>query len=148
MSALWQLHTYPWLWLTDCHFRIWTQRVASDIWNPSDIWSEWCLDKKTKIQKDKSIKTKKRVQYCDIRAVSHAMFFSRVPKKRLAPALLESSASREPHFHFLKIRNLLFWMIKILFFRLPANWLALIVSLQELLVIEAGKWDLQMKQIG
>ena len=39
-------------------------------------------------------------------------------------------------------------MIKILFFRLPANWLALIVSLQELLVIEVGKWDLQMKQIG
>ena len=60
--------------------------------DPSDIGSELCLDKKTKRQKDKKTKrqkdkiktkrqkkaerqktkTKKRIQYCDVRAVSHS----------------------------------------------------------------------------
>ena len=45
--------------LTDCHFRILTQRVTFETSDPSDIWSEWCQDKKTKRQKDKRQKDKK-----------------------------------------------------------------------------------------
>ena len=41
------------------HFRIWTQRVTFETWDPSDIWSEWCLEKKTKGQKGKKTKSKK-----------------------------------------------------------------------------------------
>ena len=33
--------------VTGCHFRILTQIVTFDTSNPSDISSEWCLDKKT-----------------------------------------------------------------------------------------------------
>ena len=29
-------------------FRIWTKIMTFEIWDPSDIWSEWCKDKKTK----------------------------------------------------------------------------------------------------
>ena len=73
--------------LTDCHFRIWTQRVTFETLDPSDIWSEWCQykktkrqkdkktkgqkDQRTKRQKDKKAKIQKRVWYFDIRAVSH-----------------------------------------------------------------------------
>ena len=42
--------------LSHCHFRILTQRVTFETWDPSDIQSEWCLDKKgkkIKRQKDK-----------------------------------------------------------------------------------------------
>ena len=28
-------------WLTHCHFRILTQRVTFETWDPLDIWSEW-----------------------------------------------------------------------------------------------------------
>ena len=45
--------------LTDCHFRIWTQRVTFETLDPSDIWSEWCQYKKTKRQKDKKTKGQK-----------------------------------------------------------------------------------------
>ena len=31
--------------VSDCHFRIWTQRMTFEPWDPSDIWSEWCQDK-------------------------------------------------------------------------------------------------------
>ena len=81
-----------------CHFRILTQRVTFETWDPSDIWPEWCQkrqkekkkkrrqknktkkqnkkrkDKKAKIQKTKrqKTKTKKRVYYFDVRAVSHS----------------------------------------------------------------------------
>ena len=63
--------------LSGCHFRISTQKVTFETWNPSDIWLEWYLDKKTIRQNDKKtktkkIKTKKRVYYCDVRAVSHS----------------------------------------------------------------------------
>ena len=37
-------------WLAYCHFRILTQRVTFETSDPSDIWSEWCQDKKTKRQ--------------------------------------------------------------------------------------------------
>ena len=37
--------------VTECHFRILTQRVTFETWDPSHIWSAWCLDKKTKRQK-------------------------------------------------------------------------------------------------
>ena len=46
-------------WVTECHFRISTQRVTFETWDPSDIWSEWCLDKKTERQKNKKKKDKK-----------------------------------------------------------------------------------------
>ena len=46
-------------WVSQCHFRILTQRVAFKTWNPSDIWSEWCLNKKNKRQKDKKDKKTK-----------------------------------------------------------------------------------------
>jgi len=39
-------------WLTECHFRILIQRVTFETWDPSDIWSEWFLDRKTERQKD------------------------------------------------------------------------------------------------
>ena len=42
--------------LTHCHFRVLTQRVTFETWDPSDIWSEWCLDKNTKRQKYKNTK--------------------------------------------------------------------------------------------
>ena len=45
--------------LTDCHFRIWTQRVTFETQDFSDIWPVWCLDKKTKRQKDKKTKRQK-----------------------------------------------------------------------------------------
>ena len=32
--------------LTDCHFRIWTQRVTFKTWDPTDIWSGWCQDRR------------------------------------------------------------------------------------------------------
>ena len=72
-------------WLSGCHFRILTQRVTFDTSDPSDIWSEWCLDKKNKMTKwqndinihtltkwQKDQKTKNRVLYCDVRAVLHS----------------------------------------------------------------------------
>ena len=40
-----------------CHFRISTQRVTVETSDPSGIWSEWCLDKKTKRHKDTKTKT-------------------------------------------------------------------------------------------
>ena len=57
-------------WLTHCHFRILTQRLTFETWDPSYIWSERCPDKKTKRQKKdekrKRPKTKKRVlNYCN-----------------------------------------------------------------------------------
>ena len=54
-------------WLSDRHFRIWTQRVTFEPWDASDIWSEWYLDKRTKRAMDQ-----KRVPYCDVRTVSHS----------------------------------------------------------------------------
>ena len=38
--------------VSDCHFRIWKQRVT---WYASDIWSEWYPDKKTNDKKTKTI---------------------------------------------------------------------------------------------
>ena len=69
--------------LTECHFRVSTQKVTFETWDLSDIWSEWCPDKKTKRQKDKKTKkkqkkepkdkkTQKRVKYCYVRAVLHS----------------------------------------------------------------------------
>ena len=57
---------YLTLVVTDRHFRILTQIVTSDTSDPSDIWTAWCLDKKTKRQRDnmtkrQNTKTKKRV---------------------------------------------------------------------------------------
>ena len=40
-------------WVNNRHFRILTQRVSFETWDPSDIWSTWCLDKKTKNKKTK-----------------------------------------------------------------------------------------------
>ena len=45
--------------VSECHFRISTQGVTFEAWDPSDLWSEWCLDKMTKIQKDKKTKRQK-----------------------------------------------------------------------------------------
>ena len=81
----------PLVVITDHH---WTQRVTFDTKDTSDIWSERCLDKKTKRQNRQKKKTKlqkenkkkdkkkeekkdkrprpKRVWYCDVRAVSHS----------------------------------------------------------------------------
>ena len=58
----------------ECHFRISTQKVTFETWNPSDIWSEWQNDIKQKDKKTttKKIKPKKRVYYCDVWAVSHS----------------------------------------------------------------------------
>ena len=39
--------------LTHCHFRISAQRVTFETWDSSDIWSEWCLDKKKNREKRK-----------------------------------------------------------------------------------------------
>ena len=44
--------------LSDCQFRILTQGVTFETWDPSDSWSGWCQDNKTK--KDKKTKMKKR----------------------------------------------------------------------------------------
>ena len=38
--------------VSQCHFRILTQGVTFETWDPSDILSEWCLDIKTKRQKN------------------------------------------------------------------------------------------------
>ena len=46
-------------WVTHRHFRILTQRVTFETWDPSDIWSEWCLDKKTERQKDRKTERQK-----------------------------------------------------------------------------------------
>ena len=54
--------------LPDRHFRIWTQRDFWDLrvsrWDPSDIWSEWCLEnywrKKLKTRCEKSWKKKEK----------------------------------------------------------------------------------------
>ena len=35
-------------WVSECHFWILTQRVTFNTWDPSDIWSAWCPDKRTK----------------------------------------------------------------------------------------------------
>ena len=45
--------------LSGCHFRISTQILTFETWDPSDIWSERCLDKKTKDKKTKKHKDKK-----------------------------------------------------------------------------------------
>ena len=42
-------------WVGHCHFRILTQRVTFETWDPSDIWPEWC-------QKRQKEKKKKRRQ--------------------------------------------------------------------------------------
>ena len=39
--------------LSHCHFRISTQMVAFETWDPSHIWSEWCLDEKTERKKER-----------------------------------------------------------------------------------------------
>ena len=39
--------------VTHCHFRNWTQRVTLVTWDPSDIWSEWRLNKNTKTKRPK-----------------------------------------------------------------------------------------------
>ena len=44
------------------HSRIWIHRVTFETWDPSDIWWEWYLDKKTKRQKNK--KTKSLILWC------------------------------------------------------------------------------------
>ena len=46
--------------VSQCHFRILKQRVSYETWDPSDILSECCQDKKTKRQKDKKDKKTKR----------------------------------------------------------------------------------------
>jgi len=46
--------------VTGCHFRILTQGVTFETGDPSDIWSEWCPDKKTKRQMDTKTKRQKR----------------------------------------------------------------------------------------
>ena len=38
-------------WVSHCHFRIRTQRVTFDPWDPPDIWSEWCYESGTNCQK-------------------------------------------------------------------------------------------------
>ena len=48
---LFSCYTYSSLcWWVSGTFEFWTQRVS---WDPSDIWSEWCVDKNTKRQKVK-----------------------------------------------------------------------------------------------
>ena len=82
-----RLYTWPWSVghrLTDCHFRIWTQRVTYETWDPSDNWSEWWLDKRQKDKKTKKDKkdkmTKRQRQKREFNNVTsgqfrtHAMF--------------------------------------------------------------------------
>jgi len=65
-----------------CHFRISTQRVTVETSDPSDIWSEWYLDKKTekqkdkktKRQKDKKTKRHKDTKTRNINQISHKIF--------------------------------------------------------------------------
>ena len=49
----WKLYTYPWSSLSHCHFRIWTQRVTLETWEPSGKKTKRQKDKKKKIVKDK-----------------------------------------------------------------------------------------------
>ena len=46
-------------WVSNRHFRILTQIVTFETWDPSDIGLEWCQDKETKRQKDKKTKRQK-----------------------------------------------------------------------------------------
>ena len=48
-------------WVSQCHFRISTQRVTFETWDSLDIWLEWCLHKNTKRRK-KTRKKQKRQQ--------------------------------------------------------------------------------------
>ena len=49
-------------WLTHRHFRILTQIVTFETWDPSDIWSEWRLTKRWKDKKDKNTKITKKAK--------------------------------------------------------------------------------------
>ena len=58
--------TWPWSvsqsvnqWVSECHFRISTQRVTFETWDPSDIWLEWRLDEETKRKKYKNTERQK-----------------------------------------------------------------------------------------
>ena len=44
--------------MTGCHFWILTQRVTFDTWDPSDIWSEWCLENYWKKLTKKEVENK------------------------------------------------------------------------------------------
>ena len=46
-------------WVSQYHFRTWTQRVTFDTWYSLDILSELCVDKRTKRSKDKKTKIPK-----------------------------------------------------------------------------------------
>ena len=110
-------------WVSHCHFRIRTQRVTFDPWDPPDIWSEWCYESETNCQKffsefllgkfcfDKIIfgeknsgffsMKNKRVVYCDVRGQFRtiAMFTQRpsqtlfLPDTFCAPFLLSLGKS-------------------------------------------------------
>ena len=54
-----------------CQFRIWTTRMTLETWDPSCIWSEWQKDRNSK-----KAKTRKRVYYFDVRAVSRCFLSS------------------------------------------------------------------------
>ena len=60
-------------WLT-ATFEFWTQRVTLEAWDPSEIWSEWCLDKKTKRQNKKRKNNKEKTYK---RAVCNVLIFGK-----------------------------------------------------------------------
>ena len=64
LAALYLTLVSDWVSQTDCHYRISTKRVTFETWDPSDIWFEWCLDKKTKkdrkTDRQKGKKTKRQ----------------------------------------------------------------------------------------
>ena len=58
-----QLYTYGWRqWVSNYHFRIWTQGATFETWDHSDIWSEWYLYRKTKRQRYKYKKKQKKTK--------------------------------------------------------------------------------------
>ena len=62
LAALYLTLVSQWLgdWVTGCHFRISTQRVTFETWDPSDIWSECYPDKNTEDKETKKDKKDKK----------------------------------------------------------------------------------------
>ena len=59
----WQLYTYPcWEGQWVAFKKYWTNGVNFETWDPSDFWSEWYLDKKTKRRKNRYTKGQKKRQ--------------------------------------------------------------------------------------
>jgi len=61
-------------WVSHCHFRNSTQIVTFETWDPSDIWSEWCPDKKKKDRKTKRQNDKRQRPKREFNIVTSGQF--------------------------------------------------------------------------